>query len=128
MKKQISINVPVLGLIILLCLFIGGMFGKKTAIQQDNKYKYDSLERVIQTQDYIMRENAEQRDSAVAVARKVQIKFDSIERVIRRERVKYDEEQKRSRERLLQMSDNELAKEAISVYEKAHPTPLFDNQ
>lgn len=128
MRKQVIINIPLLGLIILLCLFLGGMFGKQIVIQQDNEYKYDSLEQVIKTQDYIMRENAEQRDSAIATARKVQIKFDSIERVRRAERIKYDEEKKHSRERWLQMSDNELVKEATIVYEKAHPTPLFDNQ
>ena|SRR5690606_15005367 len=128
MKNQITVNLPVLGLIVLLCLMLGGVLGRKTVVTQDNQYKYDSLEQVIKIKDIIMRENAEQRDSAVAAARKIKILFDSVERVRRDERARYEEDRKSNRERWLQMSDNELAKEATAVYEKAHPTPLFDNQ
>jgi len=108
---------------------LGGILGRKTVVTPpDNQRKYDSLEQIIKIKDIIMRENAEQRDSAVAAARKIKILFDSVERVRRDERARYEEDRKSNRERWLQMSDNELAKEATAVYEKAHPTPLFDNQ
>src|SRR5690606_10569625 len=113
MKNQITVNLPVLGLIVLLCLMLGGILGRKTVVTPpDNQRKYDSLEQIIKIKDIIMRENAEQRDSAVAAARKIKILFDSVERVRRDERARYEEDRKSNRERWLQMSDNELAKEA----------------
>lgn len=127
MKKQVTLNLPVLALIVIFCIFVGGIFGRKTVTTDNFQYKYDSLENVIKANDQIMNETAMERDSARAALKKYVFISDSIQKVRKVEIFRYEQERKADRERWEKLSDDDLVKEAIQLYEKAHPTPLFDD-
>jgi len=126
LDKRISINAVTLGILVILCLFVGSLFTGSGKSVNNLQHRYDSIEQVTKKLTMILSETSEARDSARRETAKLKYRYDSIQRK-RDDRAEiYKHESERYRKLYLQMTKDELAKEAERIYREAHPAPLFD--
>lgn len=129
LAKSININLITLGILVVLALYIGSLL-TSDAEQGDNshlQHKYDSIEQVTKSLTMVLSETSKERDSARQEANKLQYEYDSIGRVRKHREQVYKYESEKYRRLYLEMTDDELSKEAERVYNEAHPVPLFDS-
>lgn len=75
----------------------------------------------------IVSETSEARDSARREANKLKFEYDSISKARNRRAEVYKYESEKYRKLYLEMTSDELSREAERIYNEAHPVPLFDS-
>jgi hypothetical protein len=123
--RTVNVNLFTLALIVILSLFIGSLFKKQVVIVDSYKHKFDSLESII-IQNELMKEQAlNARDSARKALVDIKAKDEMLKRMIHLREQEYNENRSINIQRWNKLTNDELAKEAIRIYEESVPNPLF---
>jgi hypothetical protein len=127
MDKKVTINIVVLILVAITSLLIGTMFHGPSEVElSEFKRKYDSAKTVITKNEKALKETAVERDSARSVLSQLKYQVVQLNNTIAVRDVKFQKERAYYRDKLMGLSDEELAKEARVAYIREHSAPLFD--
>lgn len=127
--KSININLPTLGILVVLALYLGSLFSSDEELADNSafQHKYDSIEHVTKNLTMILSQTSQARDSARKEASRLKYEYDSISRARNHREEVYKYESEKYRRLYLEMTSDELSKEAERIYNEAHPVPLFDS-